>query len=114
MYYILGAGRKDCPFYEELDELLGKDPAIAPRVTASSTSSRPSDSESDKDMPEESPKQSMKPVKRRKTQASQVVQFLETFVDKQEERHQAEIEERRKMHREKMDILKCLCSELKK
>ncbi|WAR13453.1 hypothetical protein MAR_027633 [Mya arenaria] len=115
-----GAGRKDCLFYEELDQLLGKDPDISPRPsdsensTASSTASKTSDSKSDKDMPGESGKQNKKPVKRRKSQASHIVEFLETYVDRQEERHQKEVEERRKMHREKMGILKSLCSDLKK
>lgn len=72
--------RKDFSYYADLDQFLGKDPAITQQVTLSSAVAETSSSserqsiDSDSE-PEESDSSKSKPVKRRKSQASEIVHF---------------------------------------
>lgn len=66
------------------------------------------------DSEEESSSGSQKNIKKRKTQSSEVIEFLSTCEQKQEERHRKEIELREQMHNDRMEMFKALIETMKK
>lgn len=66
------------------------------------------------DSEEESSSGSQKKIKKRKTQSSEVIEFLSTCEQKQEERHRKEIELREQMHNDRMEMFKALIETMKK
>ena len=57
---------------------------------------------------------SQKERKKRRTQSAGVLEFLSTYEQKQEERYRKELEQREKMHTDRMAMLKALIETMKK
>ncbi|MES9882163.1 MAG: hypothetical protein ABW185_14925 [Sedimenticola sp.] len=108
-----GKERKEYEFESELDDVFEGSHTITPlKVFSSSTAA-----DADMDDSEEPPTGNCEERKRkRKTQSGvgQMVDFMETYVEKVEKREEQRIAECKRMHSEKMDIFKGLIDVLKK
>ena len=111
---ISGNNRKNCPYYEELNDIMGFRPNVKPVSTVGTMKRRTVENVEDGDMADERPEKK----KRKYMSTSSVIgdKILEKMEELREERRKREEENRQlieRMHNDKMQILRDLVNVLK-
>lgn len=104
-----GNVRKECPFFDELNELFGFKAASRPKFTIGSIQGESQQSSSDEQIPVVAPSK-IKP----KRKSSQVTEWLQSYEERQVDLQREKMEMQRDMHKEKMSMMEKLLNAIEK
>ncbi|XP_063436836.1 uncharacterized protein LOC134718272 [Mytilus trossulus] len=124
-----GNDRKTCPYMEEMSELFQGNPVIKPKSTLGTSISNKrkqcsedslesstgiSDDEDDKNKKSTEKAGTCTSIKKKKSAATEIVEFLKDYTGNQKEERASNMKERKVMHNEKMDLLREFINAVKK
>lgn len=104
-----GNDRKECPFFDEFNELFGFKAASSHKFTIGSTQGESQQSSSDKQIQVVAPSK-IKP----KRKSSQVTEWLQSYEERQVDLQREKMEMQRDMHKEKMSMMEKLLIAIEK